>query len=91
MSNYLIAVGSFSKIREPESVFLRESTVHEISIRVLNENHSIMIIEKSINCSNDNTSNHFFKGWFQALNPNLLSLGCSLELEINESTDFCRS
>ncbi len=64
MSNYLIAVGSFSKIRELESVFLRESTVHEITIRVLNENHSIMIIEKTIKNSNTKKSNHFFKGWF---------------------------
>jgi len=53
LSNYLIAVGSFSKIRELESVFLQESTEHEISIRVLNENHSIMIIEKTINSSSN--------------------------------------
>ena len=32
LSNYLIAVGSFSKIRELESVFLRESTEHEITL-----------------------------------------------------------
>ena len=60
LSNYLIAVGSFSKIRELESVFLRESTVHEITMRVFNEHHSIMIIEKRINSSNDDKSNHFF-------------------------------
>ena len=64
LSNYLIAVGSFSKIRELESVFLRESTEHEITIRELNKNHSIMIIEKTSSSSNDKKSNHFFKGWF---------------------------
>ena len=64
LSNYLVAVGSFSKIRELESVFLRESTKHEITIRVLNENHSIMIIEKKITSGSEKKSNHFFKGWF---------------------------
>ena len=64
MSNYLIAVGSFSKIRELESVFLRESTEHEILTRVLNEHHSIMIIEKTSSSSEGKKSNHFFKGWF---------------------------
>ena len=64
MSNYLIAVGSFFKIRELKSVFLRESTQHEITTRVLNENYSIMIIEKTISSNNDKKSNHFFKGWF---------------------------
>lgn len=64
LSNYLFAVGSFSKIRELESVFLRESTKHEITIRELNKNHSIMIIEKTSGSSTNKKSNHFFKGWF---------------------------
>lgn len=64
LSNYLIAVGSFSKIRELESVFLRESTEHEITVRVLSESHSIMIIENTISSSDKEKSNHFFKGWF---------------------------
>ena len=64
LSNYLIAVGSFSKIRELESVFLRESTEHEITVRVLSESHSIMIIENTNSSSDKERSNHFFKGWF---------------------------
>jgi len=64
MSNYLIAVGPFSKVSELKSMFLTETTEHEIMIQELNGYHSLMIIEKKSISNNTKGRNHFFKGWF---------------------------